>query len=809
MLNDLRYGLRQLSSHPGFTAVAVVTLALGIGANTAVFSLVNGLLLKRVSGIHEPDRLVQLGRTEDGDGFDTFSHPDLADYREQAVPYVDIAMERLAPLHVGTGGASERVSGAVVSGNYFGVLGVRASLGRLLVPTDDDEPGGEPVAVLSHALWERRFGADSATVGRTITVNGHPYTVVGITEPAFRGAGNQFRPDVFMPMAMIDDAMPGRGRFVDDRGVMWLDALGRLKPGVTIEQASAALDGIATQLEERYPDTNEGRGIAVAAGIAMSPGTRGDVTDASKLLLAVVALVLLIACANVANLVLARGAARGREMAVRASLGASRGRIARQLIIESAVLAAMGGAAGLLIALWLDDPLSRLPALQLVVSTVDLAPDARVFGFTLLVALVATLAFGLPPALHAARADVMGVIKEGSDRGRGGSRLRHTLVAGQVATSVVLLVAAGLFIRTLQQAYAVPVGFDTERVLLASVDAELQGYDEPRGRAFCRDLVEGARALPGVEAASLALSVPLGFGGWDTRLFRGDQPAPADDDPGERTDRNAITTGYFETMGIPILAGRAFTEADQSERVVVVNEAVAEQFWPDQNPLGQMLRVGRSGEPWQVIGVARDAKYRTALEGRRLMVYQPYGLEEYWSRMTLHVRTAGAPMMLAGPVRELVSRLDPNLPVYAVSSLRERLDRSLGAEQSMAALVGSFAALALLLAAIGLYGSLSYAVSRRTRELGVRMAIGAAARDVRGLVLSQGMRLVTIGLVIGVLGAMGATRLIAGMLFGVQPTDPLTFVAVVLLLALVAMLACYVPARRATRIDPMEALRHE
>jgi predicted permease len=808
-MSDLRYAVRQLIRQRGFSLVVVVTLALGIGANTAVFGLVNALLLRPLPGIADQDRLVRIGRTQDGDGFDTFAYPDLLDFRAEAGDVIDIAAHRTVATHLSTGSRSDRIIASIVSGTYFPVLGARPALGRLFNASDDATRGAHPLAVLSHDLWTSRFGGDSTVVGSTASLNGFPYTIVGVTAAGFTGAEFGSRPDLYVPLAMTDQMMVGRAPIdlLEDRGAVWLEAVGRLTPGVTPDAARGRMQGIARRLEEQYPGSNEGRGVTLIEGVAMSPGTRDDLRRGSLLLLAIVGAVLLIACANVASLVLARGVARTREIAVRASLGAGRRRLVRLTLVECLVLAAFGAVGGLWLALWLNGPLRNLPIVTF--GTVpEIGLDWRVLGFLTLVTVLATVLFAVPPAIRAARTDLVSGLKDGASSGRGASRFRAVLVVAQMAVSLALLVAAGLLIRTLDNAYRVAPGMDLDRVLVASMNLSRQGYGEAEGRAFYQQLVERARGLAGVEQASLALSVPLDFSGWDTRLYRGVEP-PAPDEPGFRTDRNAVTSGYFGTMGIPLLRGRDFDASDANgPAVAIVNQAAAELLDAGPDPIGVRFRLSGYDTPIEVIGLARDAKYRTVLEPRRPMVYLPYAGEEYWSQMTLHVRSA-TPLALAAPLRDVARELDPDLPLYGVGTLAGRRDQSLGTERAMATLLAVFALLALALCAVGLYGALSYAVGRRTRELGIRVAVGAGTGEIRRMVLRQGLVLAGIGATIGVAAAFATSGLLQGYLFEVSPTDPLTYGGVAALLLLVAVAACWMPARRATRISPMEALRHE
>jgi putative ABC transport system permease protein len=806
LLQDLRYALRSLLKTPGFTLAVVLTLSLGIGANTGIFSMINALLLRDLPQVTRPNELALIGRTADNGGFDTFSYPDYVDLRNQSRAFHGIAAFYTAPVHETGTGATERARGALVSQNYFAVLGTSPAHGRFFAP-DEDQPGHPvPVVVLSAGLWQRAFGGRSDIIGKSIRLDNHPFDVIGIAPAGFQGINRGDQLDLFLPLAIQPIAMPEFGSFITNRESVWLRLFGRLGPGASLARAKTELSGFAVQLAASSPD-RKGWGVTAAPTVGFDPSTQANIVSFLRLLQGAVILVLAIACANVANLLLVRSAARRKELAIRASLGAGRGRILKQLLTESAVLAGLGGIGGLLLAYWGSDLLKTLPALQLA-GGVDLSPDGRVLVFTLAIALAAGVLFGLLPAFYTARSDLSGELRQSAEIGRPrGTRLRGALVVTQVAVSLVLLVAAGLFVRTLRNAYAVDPGFATD-VLVAQLDLGLQGYDEPRGRRFYEQLLRDLEVLPGVRSASLALNRPFG-GGFDTRIDA--QGALIDaEHRGYRTDRNSVSPSYFETMGITILRGRGFTARDvaTSPPVAVINEAVAEQLWPGQEAVGKRFVRTWGGPPLEVIGVARDAKYRNLFEQRRLTFYQPL-TQDYQAALVVHLRPTGDPMALAGPLQHAVRALDPDLPVYRIQPLAERLAGSLGQQRTAATLIGGFGALALLLAAIGLYGAIAYSATQRTREFGIRIALGAQTPDVLRQVLREGMMLGVLGLALGLVGAVAITRVLRSQLFGVTPTDPLSFTVVSLLLLVVVLVASLVPAKRATRVDPMVALRSE
>jgi len=820
-LQDLRYCLRSLGKAPGFTAIAVLSIALGIGANTAVFSIVNAMLFKPLP-VRHPEQLAALYITEQSSPFpDAFSYPDYLDYRDRNEAFSDLVGHYGVTLSMaGTGAQPELLWGELVTGNYFTGLGVRPALGRVFNDEDDRRPGAHPVAVLSYGFWQRRFGGDPAVVGKVLKLNGHDFNVIGVATYGFSGTRFLgFIPDVWVPVMMHEQVLHESGDRLTARGRRWLNVNGRMKPGVTIGQATAAMNVVARQLAESWPQTDRDVTVKIMPGGHKTqplPGGENILTFVSAMMMGLVGLALLVACANVANLLLARATARRREIAVRLALGASRWRLIRQLLTESIVLALAGGAVGFLLALWLND-LFKSTGPPLDFATVnpdyDLGLDTRVLAFTLLASLVTGVLFGLLPALQASRPDLVPTLKgESRSVGRGARRftLRNALVVVQFALSLVLLICAGLFIRSLQNAQRVSPGFDTKNILIGSVNLGIQGYTEARGREFFKRVIERVGKLPGVERASLADSLPLDDSTSGGRvLIEGYVPRSEN----EKIEVLYTTAApkYFETMGTQIVQGRAFDERDKEDapRVVVINETMAGRYWPGQNPVGKRLQLGSANSPYlEVIGVARDGKYITIGEAPLPYMFLPLR-QNYSDRVRILIRAEADPTALAAGLRREVQALDETLPVYGVKTIQQFMERSLWGIDGMVGLLSGLGLFALLMAAVGIYGVMAYAVAQRTREIGIRMALGARRGDVLRLVVGQGMLLALVGMVIGVAGAFAATRLLASLLVGVSATDPATFALTALLLAVVALLACFVPARRATKVDPMIALRYE
>jgi predicted permease len=806
---DLSYALRTAFKRPGFMAIAVVTLALGIGANTAIFSLVNTVLLRPLPVAH-PEQLVEVyGTQQNGSSITLQSYLNYKDYRDRNDVLTGMLAYRFAPMSLSHAGGNERIWGYIVSGNYFEVLGVVPMLGRWFLPEEDKTPGSHPVVVLGYGCWQKRFAADQNIVGKTITINGRSFTVVGVSAKGFIGTEVAFAPDLFVPMMMakqieIDsDWLASR---TDDN----IFAIGRLKPGVTSAQAESALQSITLQLAQEHPKDNQGRGVRLLTPGLFLPSIRSSVVSFTAVLMAVVILVLLLACVNLANLLLARATERRKEIATRLALGASRARLIRQLVTESLLLSIAGGACGLLLASWLMRFVENIKLPTDISLLFDLRLDWRVLIFALIVSLATGLVFSILPALHASKPELVPALKdEASMGGFRRSRLRNALVVLQIALSLVLLISAGLIVRSLQAAQRMRPGFNPKNAVALSFDMGLQGYSEAQGREYQTRVLERARALPGVRSAAVADRLPLSINYNSTTIYVEGQP-PLSSSQLPQAVPDDVSPGYFETIQIP-LRGRDFTEQENKKesRVAIVNETFARRFFPDQEAIGRRFNFSGPEDPyWEVIGVCADGKYNSLGEEQQAAVFRPL-LRDYSTSATLVARTNGDPHTVLSSLRGEVQALDPNMPLYSVETLTEHMGVPLFPARVAAIVLGSFGVLALLLAAIGIYGVMSYVVAGRIREIGLRMALGAKQRDVLRLIVGQGMFLAVIGLAIGLAIAFAAARLLSSLLYGISATDPLTFVAIAILLFAVAALACLVPARRATRVDPLVALRYE
>ena len=811
---DLRYAVRLLRRNPLFALTAVLSLAVGIGANTTIFTIANALLFRAPVGVAEPDRLVDIGRSQNRQGFDTNSYPNYLDIRKRNTVFSGVYAYRFDPPPMSLGGpdGAERVYGHLVTNNYFDVLGARPRIGRLFRTDDSEEPAANPIVVLGYRFWMRRFNGDVSMPGRTITVNGHPFTVVGVAEDGFHGT-SVLNPDLFVPMNMLEAAMPrtSGGSLLTSRTAVWLVMGARLKPGISISQAQAELELLGAALEREFPTDNRGKGLRVLASSPI-PGQSGPVGGFMALLMGIVSLVLVIACANVAGVLLARAASRRREIAVRLAIGAGRRRLIAQLLTETSMLFVIGAAAGLLLARGMTTVLvSFLPTLPVPLQ-VSLALDGRVIAFTLTVSLMAALLSGLVPALQASNTDVVPALKDDGQGRVARLRGRHAFVVAQVALSLLLVVAAGLLVRALARASAIDTGFDPRGVELASLDLSLAGYTESTGRTFARDLVSRVRALPGVESASLSRVMPLG----GSRVGLGALTVPGVTSPNGRAsfgfEWNIVEPGYFATMRTPLVRGRDFDERDREggQSVIIINETAARTLWPGQDPIGRPLLHQRGPNEFRtltVIGVARDGKYTFLGEAPVAFVYVPMQ-QEYSPRMTIVARTIDG-RRIAGELRRLVATMDSNLPIITAQTLLDYISFGLVPQRVAASVAGSLGLVGLLLASMGIYGVTAYMVARRTREIGIRVALGAQRGDVVRMVLRQGMRLAAVGVAIGLVLAAAGSRLLATLLFGVPPIDPVTFIGSTLLFVAIGLAACLVPARRATRINAMEALRYE
>jgi predicted permease len=813
LLQDVRFGLRMLWKTPAFTLVAVVSLALGIGLNTAIFSVVNVLLIRPVPVVKEQGRVMWLRSS--------VSYPDYLDYAEQTKTFSGMAAATgSSEFSLSSNGDPEIVNGEYVTGNYFDVLGVGAHMGRSFDKAEGQTP--TPVVVLSEHLWRTRFNSDPSIIGRQIPINGLGFTVVGVTPKNFIGTEVGLNRELWVPLLMQPVLNPPEaGRAADpfsnrfkERDSHWLAVFARLSPGVSREQAGTELSTVARHVAEAYRGKVDAETLRSVQLLRKSGGMdardQQEALPLAGIVLAIVALVLLIACANIASLLLARAAVRRRETAVRQALGASRSRLVQQWLTESVLLGLAGGAFGLLLAWWANQLLiSYLQTTPL--ASLDLGLDYRVLAFTLIVSIATGIIFGLAPALQASRLDIITALKsEGSWKRTGRSRLRALFVTAQLTLSVLLLIGAGLFIRSLQSANRIDPGFRVDRALTVPINLGLLRYNETEGSDFYRNLLGRVQAQPGVERASLVRFQQLGFSSAQFQVMAEGSGAGPNDE-GVSVGFNVVGPNYFKTMETPLLRGRDFAETDRkgSPEVVVVNETLAAMLWPNEDALGKRLSTaGPEGPFLEVVGVARAGKYRSLGEEPYPYVYQPV-LQSYDPKMTLVVRTTGEPQALAPAVREQIRALDAKLPIADVKTFSDQLNLSLFPSRVAAWVLGGFGLLALLLAAIGIYGVVSYSVAQRTREIGVRMALGARQKDVLRLVLGQGLFVIGLGLAAGLLLAFGATRLIAGFLYGVGATDLLTFGGVPLLLGIVALGASYIPARRATKVDPLVALRYE
>jgi putative ABC transport system permease protein len=808
---DVRQGLRTMAKNPGFTLLAMLTLAIGIGANTAIFSVVNAVLLR---ALPYPDsgRLVTLLDINDRTGDPQFAlcYPDFEDLRaqsrtlESAAVYNDDTATLTGigePLHLHNG---------VVSAALFQVLGVSPTLGRSFLP-EEDNPGTR-VTILSDRFWRERFGADPSVIGRSLTLNGHSYTVVGVLPPGFQFPLDSEPRDLWTTIAVYRVSEDGDKPMTEQRGAHWLGGVARLKPGVPLTQANAEFAGISAALAKQYPDTNKHLSLRAQPTL---DALVGDARPALWILLGAVGLVLLIACANVANLLLARSTVRQREIAVRAAMGASRARLIRQLLTESVLLALAGAIPGVLLAAWATRVLSTLPSLQ-IPRLAQAAVDWRALLFTLAASLATAAVFGLVPAIHAARFSLTGALREGS-RGSGQSarhaRLRSALVVFEVSMALLLLIGSGLLLRSLVSIFRVQPGFDPQGTIAFDLDLPGTRYGKPEQSAqFFRDLLPRLNALPGVVSASAVMPLPFSDNSMGTSFAIEGRPVPKSEQPG--TQFRSIGLEYFRTMRIPLIAGRTFTAADTrtSAPVVIINQTLARKFFPNENPIGKRIKPGVSdtGDSVmrEIVGVVGDVRHRRLWRAPDPESYVPYD-QVAVGGMTMVVRAAADPQALMPVIRNEVKRADAELPLYNVRTLEEYVSGSVAQRRFTALLLGIFAGVALLLAAVGLYGVMSYGVAQRTHEIGVRVALGAESGDVLRLVIGQGLRLTLLGVVLGWLGALGVSRFLSGLLYGIAGDDPVTFAGVAAVFVAVALVACYVPARRAMRVDPLVALRYE
>jgi predicted permease len=821
LLHDVRYGIRVLLRSPGFLIAAVLSLALGIGANTTIFTLINSLFLQPLP-VEKPAELMYVHGTDTNNTgnallgtFLPVSYPNYVDYREQNDVFEDLAGYTFPnPVSLGGGDKPTPVNVQVVSGNYFSLLGVKAAMGRAFLPEDDKDAGTGTVAVLSHKFWQRQFGGNTGIVGQTIRLNGQPFTVIGVAPRGFDGTNTLFPPDLWAPVASHPYVMPGAfpgGPIDKNRRLLIFTVFGRLKPTVTAPQAQAALQTIGRRLETEFPNENKGRNVGVLplTEATIPPQVRAILVQGSSLLMAIVGLVLLIACANIANLMMARATARRREFTVRLALGGARSQLVRQLLIESLLIAIPGGALALLIAVGGRDAIISMFPAFLNPQSISMPIDGRVLTFTLGLSIFSAMLFGLVPSMHASRSDLSADLKERGGTGTHGRfHARNLLVLFQVVLSVVALASAGLFLRSLSNAQAVDLGFEHDKLIVLQYDVTSNRYDENRGKQYHRQIVEHVRQVPGVAAVTIASEAPLTPPFQRSIFVEGQENVT--NNRGVLVYSNIITPGYFETLVIPIMRGRDFTDADRQgqQPVAVINEAMARRFWPDQDALGKRFRFFGETDPRVIVGIARTAKYVFVGEDPQPLAYTP--LEQGYSpSMSLVVRTAAEPEAVKSTVEREVRSLDPEIALTNIQTSSELLAASLTAPRLTAILLSIFGAIALTLAAVGIYGVMSYSVNLRSQEIGIRMALGAERTSVLWMVLRQGMMIVGIGLAAGLIIAAGVSRVLSGLLYGVGMADLPAFAGTAAVLFVVALIANYIPARRATHVDPITVIRYE
>jgi predicted permease len=804
---NLTFAFRRLRASPGFTAAAILTLALGIGANTTIFSLVNAVVF-RPFGVERQHELVSLNQRTSQTQLPSISYPNYKDFRDRNTVLSGLAMYHGLAVNMSrTGGKNTRLFGYAVSGNYFDMLGVRAIRGRVLHPDDDVNRGGHPLAVLTYACWQARFGGDPDIVGQKVKIGGLDYTIIGVTAPAFIGTEQIFTPEIFVPLAMAEQL--DQTKWLDARGTQSDLAIGRLKPGISMKSAEAAINTIASELGREYPKEDAGISIVLSPPGMAGNFLRGAVTGFSAVLMAVAGMVLLIACVNLASLLLARAADRRKETAIRLALGASRGQLLRQLLTESLLLSIAGGAAGILLGYFLNDlvnawrPPVDLPIFPHVIM------DTRVMLFAAVISLLTVLLFGLAPALQSTRARVAGAMKnEAPSEKLRRLSLRDILVTIQVALSVVLLIGSILVVRSLQHALSVKLGFEPQHAAVFSVNLAAEGYDEVRGRTFQRRLLDNVRSMPGIEAAGMSDGLPLTLNLAYRGIYLEGRPEPrATDVP--LANFYTITPGYLPAMRTRLIAGRDLDQRDTKDAplVALVNETFVRKLLPGEDPLGKRFR-HRTTKWIQIVGVVEDGKYRSLGEAPSAAIFEP--IEQNWSpAQTLVARSPLSEGEIVPLLRRAVAELDPSLTVFDDGSLTSALGLALFPAQLAAVVLASFGLLAVVLAATGVYGIMAYAVSRRTREIGIRMALGAAPAQVVRVVLTRTANLLAVGIAIGFGMAFAAGRFFGQILYGISAHDPLTYLCAIVLMVAVAFVACWVPARRAIKVDPLTALRTE
>jgi predicted permease len=808
---DVRYSLRMIAKAPGFAAIAILTLALGIGANTTIFTWINSTLLNPIPGLASPREVVSLSLGRGAENSFPFTYPDLEAMRDGQQSFVGITAANITPMSLTTKGKPERVWGTVASANYFDVLGVRPILGRGFLPEEDEKPGGAPVAVISYRMWQTHFGANPDIVGQTIELNQHPYTIVGVTPAVFQGSQTGVRSEIWIPIMMEEQLIP-RDDLIHDHHYFWLVVLGRLNRGVRPEQAQEEMTVLLKREVKNYPEEHRGHDSVTVYPLWRSPfGANQFLSTMLPILMTIAGLVLLLACANVANLMLVRSVSRRREIAIRVSLGASRWRLVRQLLVESLVLALAGGVVALAITLWSAGTFMKfIPTSDFPIS-LNMRADRTVLLATFVIAMFTGVLFGILPALRTSNEAPVSVLKEDTGSASGGmrkARLASGLVVAQISLSLLLLVCAGLFIRSFQRAQQINPGFNSHNVLMVSYDLFTAGYSEDKGAEFDRELVAKLETIPGMQSVALANRVPLGFGGGSTAV----KPEGYVSRPNESMETQVaiISPNYFQTLQIPILKGRDFSLQDtkSSQRTVIVSEAFANRYWPNQEAVGKQLNSDLTHEWFTVIGVARDSKVNGLNEKPMPFVYLPL-YQVYRAQMIVTARTTGDPLANGRSVERAIREMNGDLAVFDVTTLELRETFASFPQRVAGTFVGAFGLLALILAAVGIYGVTAYTTRQRTREIGIRMALGASKRDVLKMVLGHGLRLTLVGVALGLAVSFALTRYLGSLLLGVTSTDAVTFSSVAVLLCAVALFACFIPARRAMGVDPLVALRYE
>jgi predicted permease len=814
---DVRYSLRMIAKAPGFAAIAILTLALGIGANTTIFSWINGTLLNPIPGLASPSEVVALSLGRNADNPFPFSYPDFEMMRAGQQSFAGLTGCNPTPMSLTGKGKPERVWGTVASANYFDVLGVRPILGRGFLPVEDERPGGAPVAVISYRLWHTHFGANPGVLGKTIEINQHPYTIVGVAPAVFQGSQTGIRSEIWVPVMMEEQLVP-RNDLLHDHHYFWYVVFGRLKPGVQPEQAQKEMTVLLKREVKNYPEEHRGHDTVSVYQLWRSPfGANQFLSVLLPMLMAIAGLVLLLACANVANLMLVRSVARRREVAIRMSLGASRWRLVRQMLVESLILAFAGGVVALLITLWTAGTFMKfVPTTDFPIS-LGIRVDHAVLIAAMVISLLTGVIFGILPALRSSSIAPAAVLKEDTGNTSGGlgkARLASGLVVAQISLSLLLLICAGLFIRSFRSAQQINPGFNAHNVLIASYDLFTSGYSDASGTEFDRQLVAKLGAVPGIQSVAVSNRVPLGFGGGSTAV-KPEGYVPQANESME-TQVAIVTPNYLQTLQIPLLKGRDFTLQDtkKSQRVAIVSETFVNRYWPKQEAVGKQLNSDLTHEWFTVVGVARDSKVNGLNEKPTPFLYLP----EYQvyrsdhpggSTMIILARTTGDPLALAKTVRNTIHDLNADLVVFDVTTLELREQLASISQRVAGTFVGAFGLLALVLAAVGIYGVTAYTTRQRTHEIGVRMALGASRDNILLLVLGHGLRLTFIGVALGLAASFALTRYLGSMLLGVTSTDALTFSCVAILLCAVALFASFIPAHRAMGVDPMVALRYE